>query len=292
MVIIGILIGGFYWYTFSNTQTLDKLYSSSWFKDFALKVVPTSYEIKYGDEVIKNDVYEVEGAHSGGTVSYVSSPNAEIHFSFTGEKISWYGFINRFLGNATITIDGVKVEEVDLYAKETINKHLIFESELLEHGEHELRIYASLNKNELSKGYGMSVDFFQVLSGENHLRIENNDASIRYVNANQYYYVQFVLRKLAHISIYFLLTFVFLFVAKQFRLGRLGLFLSPLASIAIAGIDEFRQIFIEGRHANVLDVLVDGVGIITAMVIVGIYLVIRLLFKKDRGGRDRHQKKF
>ncbi|MDD5107897.1 MAG: VanZ family protein [Candidatus Omnitrophica bacterium] len=84
----------------------------------------------------------------------------------------------------------------------------------------------------------------------------------------------FFLRKLAHISEYFILTF-FLYRAFKgsFNIDKLGLFIHPAAfSLIYAILDEIHQYFVVGRYCSSVDVLIDSIGII------GFYIFIK--FKK------------
>jgi len=69
-----------------------------------------------------------------------------------------------------------------------------------------------------------------------------------------------MLRKLAHVTEYFLLT-----VAWVRALGwRPGL--AAVLSIAYAGTDELHQTLVHGRHGTPVDVLVDAIGVTLALV--------------------------
>ena len=74
----------------------------------------------------------------------------------------------------------------------------------------------------------------------------------------------FFLRKLAHITEYFILTLLAQRALKgTFHLNRFYLFVYPvLFSFLYAMSDEFHQTFVTGRHGCVQDVMIDGIGIL------------------------------
>lgn len=72
-------------------------------------------------------------------------------------------------------------------------------------------------------------------------------------------------RKIAHIAEYFVLTYLFFSALKQYNLPfRKILIWTIIFSFLVAILDEYHQTFILGRQAKVLDVLIDGIGIISA----------------------------
>lgn len=79
-----------------------------------------------------------------------------------------------------------------------------------------------------------------------------------------------ILRKLAHFSEYFILSFLTLNLVKQYKV------ISPYDFILVmffcffyASSDEFHQLFIENRTASFLDVLLDYSGSLLYLTIIG-----------------------
>ena len=79
-----------------------------------------------------------------------------------------------------------------------------------------------------------------------------------------------ILRKLAHFSEYFILSFLTLNLVKQYKV------VSPYDFILVmffcffyASSDEFHQLFIENRMASFLDVLLDYSGSLLYLTIIG-----------------------
>lgn len=85
--------------------------------------------------------------------------------------------------------------------------------------------------------------------------------------------IDFILRKSAHVTEYFILTFLLRRAFQgTFSLSNLYLFIYPAAlSILYAMSDEFHQLFIPERHGCVRDVLIDSMGVF------GFYLLVKLL---------------
>lgn len=82
----------------------------------------------------------------------------------------------------------------------------------------------------------------------------------------------FILRKIAHVGEYFILTFL---VHRAFKgscaMSPFGFFIGPaMISFLYAASDEFHQSMVSGRHGCVPDVLIDGIGILV------FYIVIKL----------------
>jgi VanZ family protein len=80
----------------------------------------------------------------------------------------------------------------------------------------------------------------------------------------------FVLRKLAHITEYGLLTALWFWALSPSVRPPLRAALGAAAAIALlyAGTDEYHQHFVRGRHAAVRDVLIDLAGITLAVLLI------------------------
>lgn len=82
------------------------------------------------------------------------------------------------------------------------------------------------------------------------------------------------IRKIAHVSIYFLLGLFTSLSAAELsrRIGRLPLciFAAWLVCVLYAVSDEFHQSFTAGREASLRDVLIDSAGALVSVLITGI----------------------
>lgn len=88
----------------------------------------------------------------------------------------------------------------------------------------------------------------------------------------------FILRKMAHITEYFIFTF-FLYNAfkNTFNLNALLLFVYPaVIAVLYAASDEYHQLFVSGRVGSPKDVLIDTIGVL------GFFLALKLLRRNTR----------
>lgn len=82
------------------------------------------------------------------------------------------------------------------------------------------------------------------------------------------------LRKIMHASVYFVLSFMILFITnylfhnKKFLISALITF---LLIIILAGFDEYHQTFVDGRTGTVKDVIIDTAGGIVGILFYGTY---------------------
>lgn len=72
-----------------------------------------------------------------------------------------------------------------------------------------------------------------------------------------------VFRKIAHMAEFFVLSYLFFRAYRSFNLsiGR-SLLLAFIFSIAYAFFDEWHQSLVAGRHASLVDVGIDSVGVL------------------------------
>jgi len=88
----------------------------------------------------------------------------------------------------------------------------------------------------------------------------------------------FILRKIAHITEYFILTFLLYRAFKgSFNMNITQFFIYPATlSFLYAVSDEFHQSFVPGRSASIRDVLIDTIGII------GFYIAAKIFVLNQR----------
>ncbi|WNR43255.1 VanZ family protein [Paenibacillus roseipurpureus] len=89
-------------------------------------------------------------------------------------------------------------------------------------------------------------------------------------------FIEFIIRKAGHVSEYAVLALLWsiALLAKPVRLY-IALFSSFLISIVYAMSDEWHQSFVKDRTGHGIDVCVDGIGILGALLVVWLVLVIR-----------------
>ena len=78
----------------------------------------------------------------------------------------------------------------------------------------------------------------------------------------------FILRKIAHVSEFFVLTFLVWLVVRRREKGRKMAVLVAFAfALDYAILDEIHQLFIFGRSGNMIDVSIDCIGVLAAALI-------------------------
>lgn len=92
---------------------------------------------------------------------------------------------------------------------------------------------------------------------------------------NYFTYVEFLMRKTAHFSTYFILGLSW-FIGLRRRIGNrlLAGFVAWQAATGYAGLDEFHQSLTGGRTPLIQDVALDSTGALTAIIIATIILSI------------------
>lgn len=97
-------------------------------------------------------------------------------------------------------------------------------------------------------------EYNEPLSNEQEVQVENT---------------QYIIRKLAHFSIYALLGLLLMCLAETFDFTNARrMILSLLIGILYASLDEFHQSFVPGRTASFTDILIDVFGIVVGILII------------------------
>ena len=94
--------------------------------------------------------------------------------------------------------------------------------------------------------------------------------------------IEFLLRKLAHIVVFFVITIALFFLLHQYiKSSALAVGLSFLGATGLAVLDEYRQSFVDGRVGSLIDVFIDLIGITlaTGLIIFALFIT--------QAGRDR-----
>jgi VanZ family protein len=92
--------------------------------------------------------------------------------------------------------------------------------------------------------------------------------NLRFVQADT---LDFVVRKAGHMAVFGILA-VLLWRAISLSQRRGALALSFALTVVYASTDEFHQLFTKGRHASPVDVGIDSVGALIALVTLALWL--------------------
>ncbi len=122
---------------------------------------------------------------------------------------------------------------------------------------------------------------------------EWDEAQIRFQTERIHYYV----RKLAHVTEYFVLAVTVAFPLYVYKVR--GIWLVLLAGafcVAFAGLDEYHQSFVAGRGPSVRDVAIDSIGILPGIILVRIvgFIGRKTIFRPlvlHEGGNKRCKKR-
>ncbi|NEW07622.1 VanZ family protein [Paenibacillus sp. SYP-B3998] len=95
--------------------------------------------------------------------------------------------------------------------------------------------------------------------------------------------IEFFIRKAGHVSEYAVLALLWslALLAKPVKVV-IALLTSSIISIIYAATDEWHQSFVAGRTGHPIDVAVDAIGIILAVIVVSIVLFLRAWIKRRR----------
>lgn len=92
-----------------------------------------------------------------------------------------------------------------------------------------------------------------------------------------------IIRKIAHFSIYTLVGLLLMGLMKTYKIKEIDqVGLSMIIGIIYASTDEIHQAFIPGRSAQLTDVMLDSIGVLTGVFIVMLVLEIIRRIKKNR----------
>ena len=135
--------------------------------------------------------------------------------------------------------------------------------------------FSNSNSNETTN-HSFSVTkaiVVNVLKITNTIKVTNieiNDDNVNKIIEDVHPFI----RKLAHFSEYFILSILVLLMIKETRLNYFYSF-TIIFCILMAILDETHQLFIDGRSANFVDVLIDSSGSLLYLGINKIYNIIK-----------------
>jgi VanZ family protein len=95
--------------------------------------------------------------------------------------------------------------------------------------------------------------------------------------------IEFFIRKAGHVSEYAILALLWsLALLEKPAKVVIALLTSSMISVLYAVTDEWHQTFVPGRTGHVIDVVVDSIGIVLAVLFVLIILILRTWLKRRR----------
>lgn len=79
-------------------------------------------------------------SYAGDKAVYATEAGATATFTFTGQRVTWYGPVRTTRGRARVSIDGVYRKTVDLYASAFVARKAVFSTGWSSAGAHTLTI--------------------------------------------------------------------------------------------------------------------------------------------------------
>jgi hypothetical protein len=120
----------------------------------------------------------LEAGGFGGTTTRSSVKDEYCEIPFEGFGIRLYLGRGTGAGIFDVYIDGVKVDTIDSYNPDSIQKSLMYENLELAKGKHTIKIVNTGNKNVLGTSTNINIDAFEVLSNtDSSGELENADYS-------------------------------------------------------------------------------------------------------------------
>jgi uncharacterized protein YkwD len=98
------------------------------------------------------------GSASGGTFKYANAPGAAVNVKFNGTYLAWIAKKSPVYGKAQVSLDGGAPVTIDLYSSYTTYKQKVYNTGLLEDGEHTLSIYWTGQRNAAASACNINVD--------------------------------------------------------------------------------------------------------------------------------------
>lgn len=98
-------------------------------------------------------------------------------------------------------------------------------------------------------------------------------------------FANFIIRKIAHVTEYFILFILFYNAFYKGRFKR-SIIYSSILTVLYASSDEMHQMFVPGRGPMVRDVMIDTIGVAIGIIII---LIIRKPFRKRITAEDKEE---
>lgn len=143
-------------------------------------------------------------------------------------------------------------------------------------------VFMFSNQNgEQSQKTSNSVTEIIVQILTNNQNITEEEKSILIDNAD------FIIRKLAHFTIYLIGGMLILNYINTFGIETKKKFIiSMMIGVSYAAFDEFHQYFVAERSAQILDVCIDSLGIITGVILISLIKKWGEVYHERKGCRN------
>ena len=80
--------------------------------------------------------------------------------------------------------------------------------------------------------------------------------------------LMYIVRKMGHVLVYFVLALLIHAFLRHTKLSRGKVFISTIIlSLMCACLDEYNQLHVSGRDGTIMDILIDSIGIIGALIV-------------------------
>ncbi|AUM96473.1 TPA: VanZ family protein [Clostridium botulinum] len=119
------------------------------------------------------------------------------------------------------------------------------------------------------------------LSNQNNFFVANilRRCKITLFKHIDYNFLNFLIRKAAHITEYFIL-FMLLYFALKKTLYKKPKVKAAIITVLYACTDEFHQLFVQGREGRIRDVFIDSIGIFIGLFLIYMFKFIKKYRKK------------
>ncbi|ABR47001.1 VanZ family protein [Alkaliphilus metalliredigens QYMF] len=96
--------------------------------------------------------------------------------------------------------------------------------------------------------------------------------------------IEFILRKIAHMVVFFCLTIAIFFLFNQYtKKSTTAVLFAFILTTVFAALDEFRQSFVDGRVSSLIDVFIDAIGITFATLLILFAIFITKKWSNEKG---------
>ena len=104
--------------------------------------------------------------YNNGSMKIAKVPGSTVRFTFSGTSFELFGLKCRMYGTATVNIDGTDVDTIDAYSSSTIYDSLLYKSDTLSNGIHNITITTNSFINPMSTSNDFSIDKIAIYTSD------------------------------------------------------------------------------------------------------------------------------